>query len=228
MIFALSIAGLIATVGGTVISMSLLIGLFTMAIAGFMAALAVCGRMKRRLQSHEDTQLMIKKTFKKSLLPVIDVSIITLIFGVCLTYIAPISLNALGLVIITGSFMIFLSEYLLNGLLHILFFNNTIMINRFAFFGKPSNIANEALTQGHNIVPMGMDATKLELPFYSSMSSKRIDDTGKRALIAVCVAGGLLLVGIILFSVIGYTSSTMFHTSHCIAIYYDGNLLDQS
>ena len=227
MIFALSMTGLIATAGATVISMSLLIGLFTMAIAGFVASLAICGRIKRRLFSHEDTQLMIKKTFKKSLLPVVDVTVLTLIFGVCMTYIAPISLNALGLILIAGSFMTFISLYLINGLLHILFFNNQIMVNKYQFFGKPSNIANEALTQGHNIVPTGMDATKLEIPFYSSMSKKKIDDTGKKALIAACVVGGLLIAAIIVFSVLGYTSSNMYHTSHCVAIYYDEDLLAQ-
>lgn len=227
MIFALSMTGLIATAGATAISMSLLLGLFTMAIAGFIASLAVCGRMKRRLLSHEDTQLMIQKTFKKSLLPVVDVTVLTLIFGVCMTYIAPMSLNALGLVLIAGSFMTFISLYLINGLLHILFFNNQWLVNKYIFFGKPSNIANEALTQGHNSVPLGMDATKLEIPFYSSMSKKRIDDTGRRALIAVSVVGGLLLVAIILFSVLGYTSSNMYHTTYCVAIKFGDDLFSQ-
>ena len=228
MIFALSMTLLIVSSGAAVISMSLIIGLFTMAIAGFMAALMVCGRMKRRLYSHEDTQLMIRKTLKKSLLPVVDITVLTLIFGICITYVAPMTLNALGLILVAGSFMMFGSMYLINGLLHILFFNNQIMVNKYHFFGKPSNVANEALTQGNNIVPTGMDATKLEIPFYSYMSKKRIDDTGKKALIAVSVAGALLIAAIVVFSVLGYTSSKMYHTSYCVAFYYEGDLLAQS
>lgn len=227
MIFALSMTALIATISSTAISMSLLFGLFTMAIAGFIGALCICGRMRRRLKSNEDTQLMIKKTFKKSLLPLVDISIIALVFGVCFTYIAPITLNPLGLVLIIGAFAIFISEYLINGLLHILFFNNQIMINRYAFIGKPSNVANAALAQSNNAIPSTLDATRLEFPYYSGLSKKKLDTTNRSALIAVAVVGALLIVCIILFTVLGYTSSSMFHTSTCVAIKFDGDLLTQ-
>ncbi|MCQ3908293.1 MAG: hypothetical protein MJ200_01755 [Mycoplasmoidaceae bacterium] len=216
--------GLIATIGSTAIGMSLIFGLFTMSIVGFLASLAICGRLKRRLKSREDTQVMIKKAFKTSLLPVVDVSIITLIFGICFTYIAPIALNAFGLVLVSGAFMTFISVYLINGLLHALFFNNRIMINKYQFFGKPSNIANEALAQSNNAIPASLDATKLDIPYYSSISRKKIDATNKKALIAICVVGGLLLAGIIVFSVLGFTSPTLFHTTTCVAIQYDGNI----
>lgn len=227
LMFALSMTGLIGTIGSTAISMSLIFGLFIIAIVGFMAALTICGRMKRRLNSREDTQVIISKTFRKSLLPIVDISVITLVFGVCFTYIAPISLNPMGLVLIIGAFAVFLSIYLLNAIIHGLFFNNKIMVNKFSFFGKPTNIANEMLAQSNMAIPSTMDATKLELPFYSSMSKQKIDATNKRALIAIAVVGGLLIACIIAFSVIGYTSSTMFHSSHCIAILYDDELLTQ-
>lgn len=225
MIFALSMTGLIATISSTAISMSLLFGLFTMAMVGFLASLAICGRMKRRLNSHEDTQLIVKKTFKQSLLPITDISVITLIFGVCFTYIAPVALNSLGLVLIIGAFMTFISVYLFNGLLHALLFNNQRTFAKFGFFGKPSNIANEMLYQSNNAVPASMDATRLELAFYSSMSKKKIDSTSKKAMIAVIVVGALLVVGIIIFSVLGFTSSTMFHTSNCLAINTDQDVI---
>ncbi|MBQ0045588.1 MAG: hypothetical protein KBS35_01715 [Mycoplasma sp.] len=225
MIFALSMTALIATIGSTAISMSLLFGLFTLAVIGFMASLTICGRMKRRLRSHEDTQVMISKTFKKSLLPMADISVITLIFGVCFIYIAPISLNSLGLVLTIGAFLTFISVYLFNGLLHILFFNNKAMIGKYQFFGKPSNKANEMLAQSNNAVPVSMDATRLELPYFSTMSKKKIDATGKRALIALCVVAVLLIAGIIVFSVLGFTSASIFHTTNCIMVRYEGDLV---
>lgn len=218
MMFALAMTLLIVTAGATTITMSLIFGMFVLATISFMACLVIGGRIKRRLNSREDTQLMIKKGFMKSLLPITDISVITLIFGVCVTYIAPIGLNALGLVLITGAFAIFISIFLLNGLIHGLFFNNNIMVNKYAFFGKPTNVANDALQQSNALVPAGMDATKLEFPYYSSMSLKKIDSTNKRALIAVSVIGGLLIAGIIVFCVLGFTSSSMFHTSSCIAV----------
>ncbi|MCQ3915753.1 MAG: hypothetical protein MJ195_03420, partial [Mycoplasmoidaceae bacterium] len=70
-------------------------------------------------------------------------------------------------------------------------------------------------------------ATKLEIPYYSSMSKKKIDTTNKKALIAVSVVGGLLIVGIIVFAVLGFTSSTLFHPVATFAIKFDGNLLSQ-
>lgn len=227
MMFALSMTLFISTLGSTAISLSLIFGLFTIAIAGFMAAIAICGRMKRRLNSHEDTQLMIKKTFIKSLLPVIDISIVTLIFGICFTYIAPIMLNPLGLALIIGAFAIFISVYLLNGLLHGLFFNNKIMINKYSFFGKPTNIANEALTQGNIDTPSSLDATKLEFAYYSSMSKKKIDVTNKKALIAVAVIGIILAACIVAFILLDWKSNTIFHTTNCLAIYStDNNVLE--
>ena len=228
MIFALSMTGLIASLGSTAITMALLLGLFTMSLAMFIASLAICGRMRRRLNSNEDTQLIIKKTFRKSLLPIVDISVITLIFGICFTYIAPIGLNALGLVLIVGSFATFLCIYLLNALLHGLFLNNKMMIGRFEFFGRPTNYANEMLAQKNAMVPVSMDATRLELPYYSKMGYKKIDITNKKALISVIVVGVLLLAGIIVFSVLGIASSGMYHTDGCLAIKYAGDdLLEQ-
>lgn len=227
MIFALSMTGLIATIGSTAITMSLLFGLFALSLVGFMACAAICGRLKRRLNSREDIQVMVNKAFKKSLLPVLDISIVTLIFGVCFLYIAPMSLNALGLVLIAGAFMTFLSVYLLNGLLHGLLFNNRMMINKYQFFGKPSNLANESLAQSNNAIPASLDATKLEIPYYSSMSRRKIDATNKKALIAICVIAGLLVIGIIVFSVVGFTSPTLFHTTTCVAIKFEGDIFAQ-
>lgn len=228
MIFALSMTGLIASLASTAITMALLIGLFTMSLAMFLASLVICGRMRRRLNSNEDTQLMIKKTFRKSLLPIVDISVITLIFGVCFTYIAPIGLNALGLVLIIGAFATFISIYLLNGALHGLFFNNSRMIGKFGFFGKPTNVANEMLAQKNAMVPVSMDATKLELAYYSKMGYKKIDATNKKALIAVAVIGVILIVGIIVFSILGIANSNMYHTDGCLAIQYGDDLLSQS
>ena len=156
--------------------------------------------------------------FKKSLLPVVDVSVVTLLFGICFLYIAPIALNSFGLALVIGSLMTFICVYLLNGLLHILFFNNQIMVNRFGFFGKPSNEANEALSQSNMRIPSSLDATRLEFPYYNKMSNKKIDTTGKKALIAVIVIGVILVVAIILFNVLGFTSSSLFHTESCLAI----------
>lgn len=225
MMFALSMTGLIATIGSTAISMALLFGLFTLSVIGFMACLTICGRMKRRLKSREDTQMMVNKTFKKSLLPILDISVITLIFGVCFIYLAPISLNPLGLILTIGAFAIFISVYLLNGLLHVLLFNNRAMINKYQFFGKPSNVANEMLAQSNNAVPSSMDATKLELAYYSSMSKRKLDVTSKKALIALAVVGIILIAGIVVFNILGFTNSSIFHTPSCIAVFYDGDLI---
>ena len=227
MMFALSMTLLIATIGSTAIGLSLIFGLFIEAIAAFIAALTICGRMKRRLKSNEDTQIIINKTFKKSLLPVVDISVVTLIFGICFTYIAPITLNPLGLVLIIGAFAIFISVFLLNGLLHGLFFNNRILVNRYRFFGKPSNIANEALTQSNMDIPTSLDATRLEFGYYSSMSRKKLDATNKKALIALIVIGILLIACVVAFTVLGWRSNTMFHTTSCLAICTDQDVIGQ-
>ncbi|MCQ2747863.1 MAG: hypothetical protein MJ223_01095 [Mycoplasmoidaceae bacterium] len=225
--FALSMTLLVASFASTAISMPLIIGMFALAIVGFMGCLAICGRMRRRLNSNEDTSLMIRKTFKKSLLPLVDISFITLIFGICLTYIAPITYNPLGVVLICGSFAIFISIYLINAMLHGLFFNNRIMVNRFEFFGKPTNLANQMLSQGNANIPSSLDATNLTLPYFSTMSKKKIDATGKKALIAIIIVALALVAGIVFFTLLGFVSSEMFHTTTCVSIKFDGDLLAQ-
>lgn len=227
LMFMLSMTQLIASLSTFVISMPFLFGLFTLSLIGFMAALGICERMKRKLNSNEDTQVIVNKTFKKSLLPLVDFSIITLLFGICFTYIAPASLNILGLILIIGGFALFIIMYLMNGGLHLLLFKNSITNNRHNLFGKKTNLANQALTQGNNLVPSSVDTGKLEFDYYSSMSRKNIKLFDKRTFIALAVLVGILIVGIVIFSVFGLTTNTLFHTPAQVMIYYDGDLLSQ-
>ena len=104
LMFALSMTLLISTISAITISLSLVFGLFALALVGSLICLGICEKIKRRLRSNEDTHLMVKKTFKSSLLPVCDLSLISLIFGICITYIAPIAMNMLGVSLIVGSF----------------------------------------------------------------------------------------------------------------------------
>lgn len=225
MMFALSMTALIATISSWTISMSLLFGLFIMGIVMFMAASIICGRMKRRLQSGEDTNVIVNKTFKKSLWPLIDISVIVLAFGVCFTYIAPMSLNSLGLILIIGAFATFIGMFLFNGLLHQLFFKNRIAFNKFGVFGSPSNKANEALMQGQMNIPNSLDATRLEFGCYSVMSKTKLSAVNIRSIIALSVLGAVLIVGMVLFGVFGWAANGLFNSSVCIAIYSESDLI---
>ncbi len=227
LMFMLSMTQLIASLSTFVISMSFLFGLFTLSLIGFMTALGICERMKRRLNSNEETNVMIKKTFRKSLLPMVDFSVITLLFGICFTYIAPASLNILGLILIIGGFALFIIMYLLNGGLHLLIFKNSITTNRFDLFGKRSNLANQALSQGNNLVPSSLDTGRLEFDYYSSMSKKNIKLFDKKTFIALAVLVGVLIVGVVLFSVFGLTTNALFRTSAQVLINYDGDLINE-
>lgn len=220
MMFMLSMTALIAVFGSaSVISLSLLFGLFIMSIAGFITALGICSVMKRRLLSNEDTQLIVAKTFKKSLWPAADTSIMALIFGIMFTYIAPLGLNPLGLALIVGSFANFIGTYLFNGLLHALWFNNKITIGHLGWFGKGhSNVATQALMQGSKFVPTTMDATKLEFQHYSKISNTNIKVTNKASMIACIVVGALLIASIVTFCVLGIAQSSMFRASNCLMI----------
>lgn len=227
LMFMLSMSLLLAGLATTTISMSFLFGMFGLSILGFMAALGICNRMRRRLNSNEEPLVILSKTFKKSLMPTVDISVATLIFGICFTYIAPISLNILGLILIIGAFAIFLIMYLFNAAMHLLFFNNSININKLNLFGKKTNDANIAISQGNHLVPSSLDATKLELDYYSSMSRKNIKMFSKETLILLIVLIGILVTGMVLFGVFGFANSKLFHSNACIAIYYDDTLLSQ-
>ena len=211
MMFMLSITGLIATLGSAAIGMSLLIGLFIMSIAGFIAAMSIGERIRRRLNSNEDPILIVNKGFKKSLWPLVDISVITLIFGVCFIYLAPIGLNQLGLALIAGAFMTFISMFLINGLLHLLLFNNNLMMSRLSFIGKGSNKANEALSQGSNLVPSSLDATRLEYGYYNRLSTKKIGIINKKAWIIIGILLAVLISGLVCFGIFGYKDQSLFH-----------------
>jgi len=228
MMFMLSLTQLIATLSVSVISMSTLIGLFAVAIIGFVTCLGICGRIKRRLNSNEDTQVIVVKAFKKSLFPTLDFSIISLVFGICLTYIAPISLNVFGLLLIVGAFANFAITYLLNGGIQLLLFKNQLTYNKFNLFGKPSNKANEELRQGNMLVPSSLDASKLNFDYYSKANSRRIDLFTKKTWISLAVIAGVFVLGMILLGVLGFVTKSMFHSSTCVALYYTkGDLLSQ-
>jgi len=216
----LSMTGLIAIIGpGYVISMALMFGMLGMSLIGFMAAMAICGRMKRRLLSNEDTRTIVSKTFGKSVWPVADISIIALLFGICFTYIAPLGLNPLGLVLIVGGFMNFLSMFLLNGLFHVMWFNNAVTMGHYGWFGKHSNVAIEALSQSNPQVPKTFDATKLGFANYSRLSTKLNSKVTNRATwISLIFVFALLIAGIVLFCIYGIARPTMYHTSNCLVI----------
>ncbi len=227
LMFMLSMSMLIASLATFTISMTFLFGMFTLSLLGFMTALGICERMKRRLKSNEDTNLIVNKTFKKSLFPTLDLSIVSLLFGICFTYIAPTNLNILGLVLIAGAFMIFLIMYMLNGGLHLLFFNNKINRNSFKLLGQNSNEANQALYQGNNLVPSSLDTSKLEFSYYSSMSKKNIKLFSKQTFIMLLVLLAILIGGIVLFSIFGFVTQRLFHTPATIVIKWGDDLLTQ-
>jgi len=218
LMFMLSMTGLIATIGSTTITMSLLFGLFVMSMVGFIAALAMCGRIKRRICSNEDTSVAVIKGLKKSLWPLVDISFITLLFGICFTYIAPMNLNQLGVSLIVGGFATFISMYLINGLLMLLFFNNGLTMNKFIFLGRPNNKANEALAQSNSYVPASMDATKLEFAFYDKLSTTKFGLINWKTFIVVIALAILMIIGIVVFSIMGLANNTLFHSSMCIYI----------
>jgi len=227
MMFMLSLSQLIATLNVGVVSMATLIGLFAVAIIGFVTCLGICGRIKRRLNSNEDTQVMIVKGFKKSLFPTLDFSIISLIFGICLTYIAPMSLNVFGILLVVAAFANFLITYLLNGAIQLLIFKNQLTLNKFKLFGKPSNKANEELRQGNMQVPSSIDASKLGFDYYSSMGVKKTNLFTKKTWIILIVLGAVFITGFVLLGVMGFVTQSMFHSSQCIAIYCSDDLLKQ-
>jgi len=218
LMFMLSMTGLIATVGATTITMSLLFGLFVMSMVGFIAALSMCGRIRRRLCSNEDTSVAVIKGLKKSLWPLVDISVITLLFGICFTYIAPLNLNQLGVSLIVGGFATFISMYLINGLLMLLFFNNGLTMNKFVFLGRPNNKANEALAQSNSYVPASMDATKLEFAFYDKLSTTKFGLINWKTFIIVIALAIIMIIGIIVFSIMGLANNTLFHSSMCVFI----------
>ncbi len=123
----------------TFISINIIIALLILALSGLIIAIEIGSKFIKYRNSNFDTNSVIKKSFTKSLNFTIDITFITFIFGVCFLYLSQRILFTMGLVLVIGSLLLFVFEYLSNMLICFLAFKNKIMFNQWKLFeAKPT------------------------------------------------------------------------------------------
>lgn len=218
MIFTLSITMLVAIANSMIISFSFLFGMLIMSLASLVSAIVIGEKIKRKLASNNDVPTSISKGLISSFSPILDISFICFIFGICLTYIAPTSLNPMGVALIFGGFAIFVVMFLINSLILLGLFFNEIMLQKFMFLAKPSNKAIEALNQSQGFVPTTLDTTKLQFSFYNKFTFKKFSLINKNTIYVIIGLVVLLVIGIIIFGIFGISSNVLFRVSHCLML----------
>ena len=127
------------------ISINIIIALLILAMSGLIIAIEIGSKFTKYRNSNFDTNSIIKKSFSKSLNFTIDITFITFIFGVCFLYLSQRILFTMGLVLVIGSLLLFIFEYLVNMLICFFAFKNKIMFNRWRLFcTKPTSKAIES------------------------------------------------------------------------------------
>lgn len=228
MIFTLSITMFVAIANSMMISFSFLFGMLIMSLASFITAVVIGEKIKRKLASNNDVPTSVSKGLISSFSPILDISFICFVFGICLTYIAPISLNPMGVSLIFGGFAIFVVMFLVNSLILLALFFNEIMLQKFVFLGKPSNKAVDALSQKQNFIPATLDATKLQFSFYNNFSFKKFSLINKSSLYINIGLLVILIIGMIIFGIFGISHNNLFSVSHCLVLSNVPNEFDNS
>lgn len=189
LLFMLSMTSMILlSFAGIVFSLSFLIGLYCLALAGGAMIISICERIKRQAKNGFETSLYVKKGFNKGLSACIDISFITLVFGILFTYAATSSLMPLGSVLILGSMFAFFICYGLNFLIHFLLFGDITMPNFWKWIFKPSF----ELAKSNNV--LGDD--NFDFDFYCKKANGiKLQIFSKKAFFALGAVGLILIVG---------------------------------
>ena len=165
---------------------------------GLIIAIEIGGKFTKYRNSNFDTNSIIKKTFSKSLNFVVDITFITFVFGVCFLYLSQRILFTLGLVLVVGSLLLFIFEYLVNMLICFLTFRNKIMFNQWKLFGaKPTSNAIISFT---NYFHQNQNFIFNNFAKYTNFTNKfKLQLFTKKKLIFYCIFATIFL-GFLLFN----------------------------
>lgn len=206
MVFSLSMVSLILlSFIGIAFSLSFLIGLYCLALAGTLLISGIGERLKRQSKNGYELGLYVTKGFSKSLQQAIDISFVTLVFGSLFTYASANSLMPFGTVLILGSMFIFFICFCLNFLISFMLFgdNSISYVWRWGVFRPSFEISiNEKNIFGDS-------------NFYFDYYCKKINQThlqifSKKAFIALGFMISILIAGWTLFGMFGIFSPTLF------------------
>ena len=154
----------------TFISINIIIALLILAISGLIIAIEIGSKFIKYRNSNFDTNSVIKKSFTKSLNFTIDITFITFIFGVCFLYLSQRILFTMGLVLVIGSLLLFVFEYLSNMLICFLAFKNKIMFNQWKLFGAKPTI--NAITSFKNYFQKNQNFAYDNFTKYTNFANK--------------------------------------------------------
>lgn len=151
-------------------SINIIISLLILSILGLMIAIEIGNKFTKYRNLNFDTNLTIKKSFSDSLNFTIDTTFITFIFGVCFLYLSQRILFTMGLVLVIGSLLIFIFEYLVNMLICFFAFKNKIMFNKWKLFASKPKI--NAIALFNNYFQQSQNFTFNNFSKYTNFANK--------------------------------------------------------
>lgn len=189
---------------GIAFSLSFLIGLYCLVLVGSLLVTGIAERLKRQAKNGYELGLYVTKGFTKSLPQAIDVSFVTLVFGILFTYASTNNLIPFGTVLILGSLFIFFGCYCLNFLINFILFSNNSMSKIWKWVFKSSF---EISKNEKNIFGDG----NFYFDFYCKKANQiHLQIFSKKAFIGLGCMVLILIAGWILFGMFGLFSPTLF------------------
>ena len=187
-----------------------MIGLYCLSICGGLLLVGIYERLKRQAKNGYEISLYVTKGFNKSISHCVDITVVTLLFGILFTYISTNTLMPLGAILILGSMFVFFSCFALNFLINFLLFGDTSMPNIWKWVFKPTL---ELSTLSTNVFGSG----NFNFDYYSKkINATKLQIFSKRAFIPLIILGIILILGWIFFGVFGFLSPTLFAQNYAL------------
>jgi SecD/SecF fusion protein len=200
---AFSIALMVMILTGFVITLPIFIGLLIGLIAGTFAIFAVCERIKKQARTGVAFDVAVKKGLKRSILPIIDIHIILIVIGMCLSFIGFTELTAVGnAMLILGLISAVFMGPVFFGVTILFFLNGFNRLKTNLMLSKKFKMINS-----NNVI----NGKQYETTLNGGFEIRRFHIFGWKQIVALSVVLAIIIAGIILLFTVGVHSSYMFY-----------------
>ncbi|MDR0674684.1 MAG: hypothetical protein LBF36_00210 [Mycoplasmataceae bacterium] len=184
-----------------VVSLGLFLGLLVGVLGSSLAIFSWCSRIKKLHRSGLLFDVAVRKGIKHGFLPTIDIHMIMLLLGICVSYFGTNQIDPFGNALLIFSIVSFAITGLIWMLLTLLLFNNRIGSKKTKWFFKPKHEKNIPIVTTKNY----------ETIYSGKFETKRFTLFGWRQIVCASLVGFIVLLGVILILTIGVHSAYSFY-----------------
>ncbi|GHU48338.1 hypothetical protein FACS1894218_4980 [Bacilli bacterium] len=198
-----SLAIMIMTLTGFVLTLPLFIGMLIGLISATFIIFIVCERIKRQVKTGITFDVAVKKGLKRSILPVLDIHVILIVIGMCLSFIGFTELTAVGnAMLIFGLVSAVLMGLVYFGVMILCILNNYNRLKTNLMFSHRLKVVNPN---------KAINGKLYETSLNGGFELRRFNVFGAKQIIFLSIIAAIIIVGIVLLFTVGVNSSYMFY-----------------